>query len=63
MRFGVALPNFGPLGTRAALVEMAQLAEALGYDSVWMTALRDMRRFAAEVCPAFRAPWSPTATP
>jgi probable F420-dependent oxidoreductase len=37
MRFGVALPNFGPLGTRAVVVEMAQQAEALGYDSVWMT--------------------------
>src|SRR5262245_41987406 len=37
MRFGVALPNFRPLNTRAALVEIAQQAEALGYDSIWST--------------------------
>jgi len=37
MRFGVALPNFRPLGTRDALVETAQHAEALGYDSIWTT--------------------------
>src|SRR5881396_2684461 len=37
MRFGVALPNFRPFGTRNALVEIAQQAEALGYDSIWAT--------------------------
>jgi alkanesulfonate monooxygenase SsuD/methylene tetrahydromethanopterin reductase-like flavin-dependent oxidoreductase (luciferase family) len=37
MRFGVAVPNFRPLGTRDALVETAQQAEALGYDSIWST--------------------------
>ena len=37
MRFGIALPNFRPLGTRHALVEMAHQAEALGYDSIWAT--------------------------
>src|SRR5262249_31748130 len=37
MRFGVALPNFRPLGPRDALVETAQQAEALGFDSIWTT--------------------------
>ena len=37
MRFGIALPNHRPLGTRDALVEMAQQAEALGYESIWAT--------------------------
>jgi len=37
MRFGIALPNFRPFGTRRALVEIAQQAETLGYDSIWAT--------------------------
>jgi probable F420-dependent oxidoreductase len=37
MQFGVALPNFGRLGTRQALVEIARAAEDLGYASVWTT--------------------------
>jgi len=37
MRFGVALPNFRPFGTPPVLVEIAQQAEALGYDSIWTT--------------------------
>ena len=37
MRFGIALPNFRPFGTRDVLVEIAQEAEALGYDSMWST--------------------------
>ena len=37
MRFGVALPNFRPFGTREVLVEIAQEAEALGYHSIWAT--------------------------
>jgi probable F420-dependent oxidoreductase len=37
MRFGIALPNFRPFGTRDVLVEIAQEAEALGYDSIWST--------------------------
>jgi probable F420-dependent oxidoreductase len=37
MRFGVALPNFGALGTRDVMVEVAREAEALGFDSVWTT--------------------------
>jgi probable F420-dependent oxidoreductase len=37
MQFGVALPNFGRLGTRQALVEVARAAEDLGYASVWTT--------------------------
>jgi len=37
MRFGLALPNFRPFGTRDALVEIAQEAEGLGYHSIWST--------------------------
>jgi probable F420-dependent oxidoreductase len=37
MQFGIALPNFGRLGTRQALVEIACAAEDLGYASVWTT--------------------------
>ncbi len=37
MRFGIALPNYRPVGTRATLTEIAQQAEALGYDSIWAT--------------------------
>ena len=37
MRFGVALPNFRPFGTRAVLAAAAQQAEALGFDSIWTT--------------------------
>ena len=37
MRFGVALPNYGSRATRQALMEIAQEAEALGYDSIWTT--------------------------
>ena len=37
MRCGVALPNFRPLGTRDALVEIARQAGARGYDSIWST--------------------------
>lgn len=37
MRFGVILPNFSTLGTRDRMVEIAQEAEALGFDSLWTT--------------------------
>jgi probable F420-dependent oxidoreductase len=37
MRFGIALPNFRPFGTPAALAQIAQQAETLGYDSIWAT--------------------------
>jgi alkanesulfonate monooxygenase SsuD/methylene tetrahydromethanopterin reductase-like flavin-dependent oxidoreductase (luciferase family) len=37
MRFGIALPNFRPFGTRQVLVEIARQAEGLGYDSIWAT--------------------------
>jgi alkanesulfonate monooxygenase SsuD/methylene tetrahydromethanopterin reductase-like flavin-dependent oxidoreductase (luciferase family) len=34
--FGIRVPNSGPLATGASMVEVAQEAEALGYDSVWV---------------------------
>ncbi|HYU17881.1 MAG TPA: LLM class flavin-dependent oxidoreductase, partial [Chloroflexota bacterium] len=37
MQVGVSVPNFSRLGTREAVVEIAQQAEALGYDSIWTT--------------------------
>src|SRR5262245_30275659 len=37
MRFGIALPNYRPFGTGPVLAEIAQQAEALGYDSIWTT--------------------------
>src|SRR5215475_1327802 len=35
MRVGFCLPQIGPLGTRDNLVQVAQRAEALGYDNLW----------------------------
>lgn len=37
MRVGFNLPQIGPAATPKALVDAAQRAEALGYDSVWVT--------------------------
>lgn len=37
MRFGVALPNYGPLAGPATLVRLARLAEDLGVDSIWVS--------------------------
>lgn len=36
MKFGVRLPVSGPLASPAAILATAQLAEALGYDSIWV---------------------------
>jgi probable F420-dependent oxidoreductase len=35
MKFGVALPHFGPGACPEAMVEVAQKAELFGFDSVW----------------------------
>lgn len=35
MQFGIALPHIGPLASSEAIIEVAQKAEALGFDSVW----------------------------
>jgi probable F420-dependent oxidoreductase len=37
MRFGVALPNYGPLAAPGTLARLARDAEALGFDSVWLS--------------------------
>jgi probable F420-dependent oxidoreductase len=37
MRFGVALPNYGPLACADTLARLARRAEALGVDSIWMS--------------------------
>src|SRR3984885_9462348 len=36
MKFGVRLPNSGPLANRQNIVRVAEAAERLGYDSVWV---------------------------
>jgi probable F420-dependent oxidoreductase len=35
VRFGVALPNYGPLQGREPLIRMCRAAEELGYDALW----------------------------
>src|SRR5262249_52277559 len=37
VRIGVALPNYGPLAGPDALVRLAQLAEGLGADGIWLS--------------------------
>ena len=37
MRFGVALPNYGPLATPEVLGGLARRAEELGVDSIWVS--------------------------
>ncbi|HKF56765.1 MAG TPA: LLM class F420-dependent oxidoreductase [Blastocatellia bacterium] len=37
MRFGVPLPTFRQAASREAIVRVAQLAEQLGYDGVWVS--------------------------
>lgn len=37
MRAGFILPQIGPLGTAENLVKVAQRAEEMGYDSLWVT--------------------------
>ncbi len=36
MKFGIRLPNSGPLATRKNIVEVADSAERLGFESVWV---------------------------
>ena len=36
LTFGVRVPNSGPLATVESMVEVAQEAESLGFDSVWV---------------------------
>ena len=36
MRFGVAVPNYGPLATAENMVRLARRAESLGIDSIWV---------------------------
>ena len=47
MRWGIALPSYGPLAAPATLVRLARRAEELGVDSVWVSdhlvAPRDVR--------------------
>lgn len=37
MKFGLILPNFGPITSAEAIRKSARLAEELGFDSVWTT--------------------------
>lgn len=36
-QFGISLPNFGKFGTKEFLLRAAKEAEALGYDSLWVS--------------------------
>ncbi|MEO8605944.1 MAG: LLM class F420-dependent oxidoreductase [bacterium] len=36
LRTGITLPNYGPLANAANLVRLAQRAEGLGFDSIWV---------------------------
>ena len=36
MRFGIAVPNYGPLASADNMVRLARRAEALGIDSIWV---------------------------
>jgi probable F420-dependent oxidoreductase len=36
MRFGIAVPNYGPLASAANLVRLARRAEVRGIDSIWV---------------------------
>ncbi len=36
MQFGIALPLFGPTASLEAMIEVAQKAESLGFDSLWV---------------------------
>jgi len=36
MRFGIAVPNYGPLASAENMVRLARRAEALGLDSIWV---------------------------
>ncbi len=37
MKFGIALPNFGKYAKRDAILTIAKNAEALGFDSIWVS--------------------------
>jgi len=37
VRFGIALPNYGPLATPATLARLARVAEDAGVDSIWVS--------------------------
>ncbi len=37
MRFGIALPNYGPLATPETLIRLARLADDLEVDSIWLS--------------------------
>lgn len=37
MRIGVQLPQYGPSATRDSVLQVARLAEAAGFDSVWVS--------------------------
>jgi probable F420-dependent oxidoreductase len=37
MKFGIILPNYGPQATRDGIIDSANTAEKVGFDSVWLT--------------------------
>ncbi|TMA36768.1 MAG: TIGR03619 family F420-dependent LLM class oxidoreductase [Deltaproteobacteria bacterium] len=56
MRFGIALPNYGPLAAPDVLVRLAREAEALGVDSVWVSDHLVAPRAARSIYPYDRRP-------
>ena len=54
MEFGIALPHIGPHASAEAVTEVAERAEALGYDSVWA-----LDRLLWPVQPASKYPGNP----
>ena len=56
MRFGVALPNYGPLASAQNLLRLARHAEERGVDSVWVSDHVIVPDHVASVYPYDRAP-------
>jgi probable F420-dependent oxidoreductase len=61
LRVGITLPNYGPLAGAQNLVRLAQRAEALGFDSIWVADHLVMPRDTASSYPYDRRTSAPPA--